>query len=101
MNNQRRFHSLRLLLFVALVSRASAVKKTRLTWVNGIGYNIGHMKRDSPKISQLFGGKKVRFCHNPTAMTSEEDMRGYISDFAQAGSQKLGRITAEVNQLVK
>jgi len=89
------------LLIAVLLSRASAVRKTRLTWVNGIGYNIGHMHRDSPMISKIFGGKTVSFCHNPTAMTSEEDMLGYVGDFAQAGSQKLGRITAEVNELVK
>ena len=41
------------------------------------------------------------FCHNPTSMTSEEDMFGYMGDFAQAGSQILGRITEEVNELVK
>ena len=102
MKNQQRLLSLRFLLLIALlVSRASAVRKTRLTWVNGIGYNIGHMHRDSPTISKLFGGKAVQFCHNPTFMTSEEDMFGYVGDFAQAGSQKFGRITAEVNELVK
>lgn len=69
--------------------------------MNGIGYNLEHMHRDAPMISELFGGKTVRFCHNPTSMTSEEDMLGYMGDFAQAGSQKLGRITAEVNELVK
>lgn len=33
-------------------------------------------------------------------MTSEEDYMGYLGDLTQAGTQKLGRITAEVNSLV-
>lgn len=69
--------------------------------MNGIGYNLDHMHRDAPTISKIFGGKMVNFCHNPTSMTSEEDMFGYMGDFAQAGSQILGRITEEVNELVK
>eukprot|EP00591_Stephanopyxis_turris_P000322 CAMPEP_0195523868 /NCGR_PEP_ID=MMETSP0794_2-20130614/23339_1 /TAXON_ID=515487 /ORGANISM="Stephanopyxis turris, Strain CCMP 815" /LENGTH=171 /DNA_ID=CAMNT_0040653957 /DNA_START=61 /DNA_END=573 /DNA_ORIENTATION=- len=33
-------------------------------------------------------------------MTKENDYFGYIGDLTQAGTQKLGRITAEVNELV-
>mmetsp|Transcript_27338 Transcript_27338/g.60374 ORF Transcript_27338/g.60374 Transcript_27338/m.60374 type:complete len:465 (-) Transcript_27338:1545-2939(-) len=76
--------------------------KTRLTWVNGIGYNTGHMELEAPKIARFFGGKKVEFYHNPTQMVDEQDTRGYFSDLTQAGQQKyLGRITSEVNGLVE
>eukprot|EP00543_Licmophora_paradoxa_P018710 CAMPEP_0202460296 /NCGR_PEP_ID=MMETSP1360-20130828/42937_1 /ASSEMBLY_ACC=CAM_ASM_000848 /TAXON_ID=515479 /ORGANISM="Licmophora paradoxa, Strain CCMP2313" /LENGTH=267 /DNA_ID=CAMNT_0049081885 /DNA_START=36 /DNA_END=839 /DNA_ORIENTATION=- len=34
-------------------------------------------------------------------MSSEEDFMGYVGDLTQAGTQKLGRITGEVNELVK
>lgn len=59
------------------------------------------MEEAKPQISQLFGGKEVEYCHNPTAMGNEDDTFGYISDLTQAGTQKLGRITAEVDALVK
>lgn len=76
--------------------------KTRLTWVNGIGYNTQHMEREAPLIAKYFGGKKVEFYHNPTKMVDEKDTRGYFSDLTQAGQQKyLGTITAEVNDLVE
>jgi hypothetical protein len=76
--------------------------KTRLTWVNGIGYNTQHMELEAPLIAKFFGGKKVEFYHNPTKMVDEKDTRGYFSDLTQAGQQKyLGRITAEVNGLVE
>ena len=78
----------------------SGHRKTRLTWVNGIGYNIEHMKQGQKQISKLFGGKKVEFCHNPTSMSNEDDMVGYLGDLTQAGTQKLGRVTEEVNLLV-
>jgi hypothetical protein len=86
--------------FLVLLHDAVAVPRTRLTWVNGIGYNLSHMNRDAPIISQLFGGKLVLFYHNPTSMTSKEDTWGYFGDLTQAGSQKLGRMTEEVNELV-
>ena len=76
--------------------------KTRLTWVNGIGYNTGHMEKEAPVIAKYFGGKKVEFYHNPTKMIDEKDTKGYFSDLTQAGQQKyLGRITSEVNGLVE
>mmetsp|Transcript_4398 Transcript_4398/g.11550 ORF Transcript_4398/g.11550 Transcript_4398/m.11550 type:complete len:344 (-) Transcript_4398:149-1180(-) len=78
-----------------------AAPKTRLTWVNGVGYNLGHMDMGSKEISDFFGGENVDWCHNPTMMASEDDMRGYISDLTQAGTQKMGRITSEVNTLVE
>ena len=72
-----------------------------LTWVNGIAHNLDHMENGQTSISSLFGGRPVVFCHNPTAMTGEGDYRGYIGDLTQAGTQKLGRITAEVDALVR
>ena len=76
--------------------------QTRLTWVNGIGYNTTHMEKEAPLIAKYFGGKKVEFYHNPTKMVDEQDTRGYFSDLTQAGKQKyLGRITSEVNGLVE
>jgi len=83
-------------------SRFGFAPKTRLTWVNGIGYNTSHMEKEAPVISSYFGGKDVKFYHNPTKMVDEQDTRGYFSDLTQAGQQKyLGRITDEVNGLVK
>jgi hypothetical protein len=78
----------------------SGAHKNRLTWVNGIGYNIDHMIAGQKRISELFGGKRVEFCHNPTSMASEDDLVGYLGDLTQAGAQKLGRMTEEVNLLV-
>lgn len=75
-------------------------KKSVLTWVNGIGHNLDDMTDGQTSLSSLFGGRPVSFCHNPTAMTSEDDYRGYIGDLTQAGAQKLGKITAEVDALV-
>lgn len=77
-----------------------AVRKTRLTWVNGIAYGLHHMESEKHDISKLFGGKEVEYCHNPTSMSNDEDLLGYYSDLTQAGTQKLGRMTAEVNKLV-
>lgn len=51
-------------------------------------------------MGRMFGGTSVDFCHNPTAMTSEDDYMGFLGDLTQAGTQKLGRITAEVDNLV-
>jgi hypothetical protein len=76
------------------------VQQTRLTWVNGIGYNLDHMILGQKRISELFGGKRVEFCHNPTSKASEDDLVGYLGDLTQAGTQKLGRVTEEVNLLV-
>lgn len=83
------------------ISVAAAARKTRLTWVNGVGYNLVHMEEGQQVISKLFGGKRVRYCHNPTAMSGDDDTFGYIGDLTQAGTQKLGRITQEVDTLVK
>jgi len=76
--------------------------KTILTWVNGIGHNLDHMSHGQTSLSSIFGGKPIRFCHNPTAMENEDDTMGYIGDLKQATSQKMmGKITDEVNALVK
>ena len=80
---------------------ASSVKKTRLTWVNGIAHNLDHMEEGGISISDYFGGKKVEFCHNPTSMTSDDDYVGFLGDLTQAGTHKLGRITSEVDTLVR
>jgi len=81
---------------------SSFAPKTRLTWVNGIGYGIEHMERDAPMISKYFGGKKVEWYHNPTSMVDETDTKGFYRDLTQAGQQKyLGWITSEVNGLVQ
>jgi len=65
-------------------------KASKITWVNGIGYNYDHMENTQLSISSLFGGTPVLFCHNPTSMTTEDDYLGYIGDLTQAGTQKLG-----------
>lgn len=96
-----RLNTLRFLLLLSLLLHCNASRKSRLTWVNGIAHNLHHMELGQAFISQLFGGKPVLYCHNPTAMSSDEDYLGYIGDLTQAGTQKLGRITDEVNALVQ
>mmetsp|Transcript_19365 Transcript_19365/g.46799 ORF Transcript_19365/g.46799 Transcript_19365/m.46799 type:complete len:353 (+) Transcript_19365:111-1169(+) len=76
-----------------------AIPRTRLTWVNGIGYRYDHMELEAPFISNYFGGKTVDFFHNPTSMNDDDDVGGYYKDLTQAGTQKLGRITEEVDGL--
>lgn len=83
------------------LQNVTAVRKTRLIWVNGIGYNSDHMTKDAPEISRFFGGKHVDFYHNPTSMANEDDFAGYYRDLTQAGTQKLGWITEEVDGLVR
>jgi len=61
---------------------------------------LEHMIEGQVLISKVFG-KQITFCHNPTAMAHEEDMRGYLTDLTQAGTQLLGRITEEVDTLVQ
>ena len=90
-----------LLLHGLLLARRVACRKTRLTWVNGIAYHLDHMEEGEVFISKLFGGEKVRYCYNPTKQAHYEDAYGYLSDLTQAGTQKLGVVTAEVNTLVQ
>lgn len=80
--------------------RQSSAIPTRLTFVNGIGYNEKHIEVDANKISTMFG-TTVSYCFNPSAMTDDNDLVGYLNDLKQAGTQKLGRITMEVDALVK
>jgi hypothetical protein len=58
------------------------------------------MSSGQASLSALFGNCPVEFCHNPTAMASEDDTFGYIGDLTQCTSQKLGKITVEVDSLV-
>lgn len=95
-NSTRAFQWAAFLFYWATVSAT----RTRLTWVNGIGYNEEHMKRDGKQIAEMFG-TECWYCLNPTAMSNENDMLGYLNDLTQAGTQKLGRITEEVNALVE
>lgn len=62
---------------------------------------MGHMTHGQSSISDIFGNRPVLFCHNPTAMVNEDDTFGYIGDLTQATTQKLGKITAEVDELAK
>jgi hypothetical protein len=59
------------------------------------------MEEGKEFITKLFGGEKVIFCYNPTKQAHIEDLYGYVSDLTQAGTQKLGMITSEVNALVQ
>eukprot|EP00977_Amphora_coffeiformis_P005493 scaffold1168_cov167-Amphora_coffeaeformis.AAC.26 len=76
-------------------------RKARVTWVNGIAYHMDHMTEGEDFISKLFGGEPIRFCYNPTKQAHLEDAYGYLSDLTQAGTQKLGVVTAEVNTLAQ
>lgn len=97
------FSNARILQFLTLHQILLTVSstKTRVTWVNGIGHTKEHMEDGGEQMTLMFGGKQVEFCHNPTAMIREDDYVGFLGDLTQAGTQKLGRITAEVDELVK
>jgi hypothetical protein len=86
--------------FFASCPLFSMAVKTRLTWVNGIGYTIEHMEVAKRDLSKFFK-HKIDSCHNPTSMKNDDDMVGYLGDLSQAGTQKLGKVTEEVNLLVK
>lgn len=59
------------------------------------------MIEEQAGISRFFANEPVVFCHNPTAMLNERDVKGYISDLTQATQQKiLGVVTDEVNALI-
>ena len=90
---------LHVIVFGACWNGITAVR-TLLSWSNGIGYNQYHMITDAKKISKMFGAP-VSYCFNPSAMVDDSDMVGYLNDLTQAGTQKLGRITMEVESLVK
>lgn len=87
-------------LFLAWGRVVVDARRTRLTWVNGIAHSVEHMEEGRVFISERFGGKRVVYCHNPTSMKHDDDFLGYFTDLGQAGTQKLGYITAEVNTLV-
>ena len=95
------FRSRVLLLLLLLVSHTVQSIKTRLTWVNGVGYSLQHMEEGKKWLSDVFGGKEVLYCHNPTSKAHDDDTMGYLGDLTQAGTQKLGRTTEEVNSLVE
>ena len=59
------------------------------------------MEHGQVSLSSIFGNRRVHFCHNPTAMTDETDTFGYIGDLTQCTTQKLGKNSAEVHELVQ
>ncbi len=61
---------------------------------------MGHMDRGQISLSSIFGNRPVEFCHNPTAMADEGDTLGRIGDLTQCTTQKLGKNSAEVHELV-
>jgi hypothetical protein len=76
-------------------------RRTRVTWVNGIAHRLDHMLEGQACISKLFGGTPIIYCHNRSAMKSDQDNIGYLTDLSQAGQQKyFGFITEEVDSLV-
>ena len=89
-----------MILLLAVIHKAQG-RKTMITWVNGIAHTVEHMEEGKDFLSTLFGGKPVVYCYNPTAMAHDDDLLGYANDLAQAGTQKLGYITSEVNSLVQ
>lgn len=101
MQQRQRTKGTLLLSILLRIAQVNAVIKSRLTWVNGIAHTLKHMEEAKGQISLLFGGKPVIYCHNPTSMSHDDDMFGYIGDLTQAGTQKLGRITEEVENLVR
>ena len=95
-----------LLIVSSILAKQSEASKlfpprTRLTWVNGIAHLPQHMNDPTFVISSAFGNVKVDYCWNPSAMTSESDYFGFIKDGVQASTHQMGRITPEVDSLVK
>ena len=86
--------------FLATCPPFSTAVKTRLTWVNGIGYSLEHMEEGKRELAKIFA-QKIEYCHNPTSMKNDDDLVGYLGDLSQAGTQKLGKVTEEVNLLVQ
>jgi len=91
---------LRCLIHLCIFQLVFGISRSRVTWVNGIAHNAQHMEEGQEVISQWFGLKRVEYCHNPTAMKDDNDIRGYGADIFQASTQLAGRITHEVNELV-
>lgn len=59
------------------------------------------MENGQISLSSIFGNRPVEFCHNPTAMSNKDDTLGYIGDLTQCTTQKLGKNSAEVHELVQ
>lgn len=78
----------------------STAYAVHLSWINGIAYIRGYADQEQKVLERLFG-VKVHFCYNPTKMTNDQDVLGFMNDLTQAGTQKLGRLTGEVEYLVK
>ena len=57
--------------FINLIFWGAAVSaaRTRLTWVNGIGYSLENMETGQIEISKMFGGKRVEYYHNVCSAT--------------------------------
>lgn len=88
-----------LLLFFCLFVQFSWSDAVHLSWINGIAYIRGYAEQEQKVLERLFGAK-VHFCYNPTKMTNDQDIIGFMNDLTQAGTQKLGRLTGEVEYLV-
>jgi len=58
------------------------------------------MTETAKTISKMFGNVKVNYSYNPTSMQTPSDTLGYIKDLSQATTQKFGKITEEVSNLV-
>lgn len=87
------------IIIIALFSW-SKIDAVHLSWINGIAYIRGYADQEKEVLERLFGAK-VHFCYNPTKMTNDQDVIGFMNDLTQAGTQKLGRLTGEVEYLVK
>lgn len=62
--------------------------------------DLDHMDEGSEPINARFNAN-VEFCHNPTAMTTENDYVVFLGELTQAGYHKLGKFTQEVDTLVE
>ena len=86
--------------FIAIALSSTRIDAVHLSWINGIAYIRGYAEEEQKVLERLFGAK-VHFCYNPTKMTNEQDVIGFMNDLTQAGTQKLGRLTGEVDFLVQ
>lgn len=74
--------------------------KSHVSWINGIAHTPSDAKETAERMSSLFGGETIHYCHNPTSMTKPSDTLGYVRDLTQCTQQlRFGKETQEVLDL--
>lgn len=80
--------------------RKSSYEPIFISWINGIAYSPEVAEKECQELSNIFFRLPIHSCYNPSSMRHATDRWGYVQDLTQAGTQLLGRHTAEVSALV-